>query len=146
MLATFAQFETSVREIVFNNAPPEMLFTFGISTPEDASGNQAGDLFKQDENFLLVETEILRVRRAGPSYFAPRRAWASISLGLLSKSTHNDIALLDQLENVASWFSDKTVGGVRYRQFEPLGNSPLMGFRAHDGIIHCDFELQAMKR
>lgn len=146
MLSTFADFQALIRDVVFSNAPAEMRFCFGLVNTEDASQNQAGDLFTQNGEFFIFEAETDRVGRAGPGHLSPRRVWATLSVTLASKETHDELELLRRLERVAGWFGDGTIGGVRFRQFVPLGSSSLMGFLAHDGVIGCDFEMTPMTR
>lgn len=146
MLSSFADFDRSVRDIVFENAPPDLKFCFSLATPIDVSANQAGDLFNQNEDFLLVETQIQGVRRAGVSWDAPRRIYADLTLSWVTKDVANDLEKLDALEEISRWFSEQTINGVRYRQLIPLGGFPLMGFMSYDGTLNCDFELRTAKR
>lgn len=146
MLSSFADFDRSVRDIVFENAPPDLKFCFSLASPNDVSANQAGDLFSQNEDFLLVETQIQGVRRAGVSWDAPRRIYADLTLSWVTKDVANDLEKLDALEEISRWFSEQTINGVRYRQLIPLGGFPLMGFMSYDGTLNCDFELRTAKR
>lgn len=143
MIETFTEFEKLVRDQVFENVDPSDLFAFSLAHPDDASANGAGDLFAQNQDFLLFESSIETVRRAGPGTASPRRAWGTLLIGVVTKKTHNRIAALSRLEEVAGWFGSKTIGGVRFRELLPVEPSPLMGFTSHDGVIHFDFELKA---
>lgn len=142
MLNGFADFSVLVRNIIVANATPELRYCFSVVNSEDASSNQSGSLFRQNEDFVLFETEIDRVSRAGPGVESPRRAWAEITIGIFTKDVSDPIGKLRLLEEIGGWFADKTVGGVRFRQFQPLGESTLMGFRTHDAVINCAFELK----
>ena len=146
MLNSFTDFEKSVRDTIFENASPDLRFCFSLSSPVDASANQAGDLFRQNGDFLLVETNIQSVRRAGVSWDAPRRIYADLTLSWVTKDVANDLEKLDALEEISRWFSEQTINGVRYRQLIPLGGFPLMGFMSYDGTLNCDFELRTAKR
>lgn len=146
MLESFADFEREVRGIIFSNATPEHRFCFGLEATEDASANNVGPLFNQNEDFLMFELFVDEVRRAGPGITSPRRAWATLTIGLMTKSTEDAIGYLDKLEQVAAWFADQTIGGIRFRQFVPRGSSAVMGFNSYDCTINCDFELKAMTR
>lgn len=146
MLESFAAFTRSVRDIVFENAGGDLLFCFSLSHPMDASSNQAGDLFKQNGDFLLVETTIRTSGRAGVGKEAPRRVTAEVGLAWLTKEQGNDIEKHEQLELVSRWFTEQTINGVRYRQLTPVGEFPLMGFMSYEGTINCNFELRTAKR
>ena len=146
MLESFADFERRVRGIIFQNAAADHLFCFGLEATEDASANNAGPLFSQNADFLMFELDVERVKRAGPGMECPRRAWATLTIGLMTKSTNDDIGYLDKLEQVAAWFADQTIGEIRFRQFVPRGSSAVMGFNSYDCTIDCDFELKAMTR
>lgn len=145
MIQSFVEFEKSFRSYVFSRVSVNDLFAFSVANPTDASDNQAGELFLQDQDFLLFETEIYSTRRAGPSTSAPRRARGTLTIGVVTKGLDNEIASLGRLEEVAEWFGDSTVGEVRYREFFPTGPSPLRGFTSYDGAIDFDFDLAPMR-
>lgn len=146
MIESFADFERRVRGMIFSNAPADMKFCFSLEATEDASANAAGPLFEQNDDFLMFEIDVDRVRRAGPGVHSPRRAWGTLTIGLITKTTEDSIGYLEKLEQVAAWFADQTIEGIRFRQFVPRGSSALMGFNSYDCTISCDFELQAMTR
>lgn len=145
MFSSFADFDIAIRNIVFGKADPDMLFSFDTDLVEDVSGNDAGELFKQNEDFWIFHYDVRRVRRAGPGHFSPRRAWVSLSISLATKEVGNSLQMLQALERVTPWFEGQTVSGIRFREFSPLPSYPLRGFEVHEGEINCEFELKAIK-
>lgn len=145
MFATFADFDKAIREIVFDNAPDDMRFSFDTDLVEDVGTLDSGQLFQQNEDFWIFHYEVRRVSRAGPGHFSPRRAWVSLSISLATKKVGNSLQMLQALERVTPWFEGQTVSGIRFREFSPLPSYPLRGFEILEGEINCEFELKAIK-
>lgn len=142
MLESLADFEVAVRDRVFDMAGTGYRFSFEATDAIDASDNDAGALFDQNEDFWLFEADIDDTGRAGPGASSPRRAWGSLSLTLFTKAPVNKVPALRELETVAGWFRDQTVGGIRFRSFLPVQPARIQGFTAYSGVITCAFELK----
>lgn len=140
MLDTMTQALAEIREIVFDNAPPTARFAFSFVEDEDVGSMQAGPLFDQNEDFLLFETEVSEVRRAGVSSASPTRCWGELAITLHSKNGLKEIRHRGDLESVATWFAEKTIRGIRFRTFTPLSTSRVNGFVAYGGVLNFDFE------
>lgn len=132
-----------VRSVLSSTLPVEGRICFSYLTPEDAGPAGLGDLFEQDLDFLMVEVNIDRVQRAGPSVVSPRRVWGHLELALHSKSIRDLDILATQLEAVADHFRETTLQGVRFRNFTPSGDIRDRGFTASTGVIPFDFETRA---
>ena len=132
-----------VRTEIFALMPAEGRICFSYLVPEDAGPAGLGDLFEQDLDFLMVEVNIDKVRRAGPSVVSPRRAWGHLELALHSKDRLNTYILATRLEAIADHFREETLQGVRFRDFTPSGDIRDRGFSAATGVIPFDFETRA---
>lgn len=132
-----------VRGELFSLMPQAGRICFGYDTPEDAGPNDLGDLFQQDQPFLMVEVVIDKVRRAGPGRHSPRRVRGNVALSNYSKDRLNTFTLATELESVADHFREETIGGVRFRDFTPTGEIRDRGFTASTGVIPFDFETRA---
>lgn len=142
MLNDAADFLTRTRDVVFANAPANMLFTFDQDEFVDMSAQQAGPLLRQDNDFWLFETEIDDTRRAGPSMVSPTRCYGSLLIKLYSKRPRDEVRGLRALEEVADWFADRTIQGIRFRTFLPLTTGKESGFTSYRGVITTDFEIR----
>ena len=129
------------REVVFENAPVGTRFAFGLADDTDAGDTAAGPLFKQDGDFYLFEFDVDTTRRAGPGVNSPTRCWGTLAISLQTKDQGREIRFMRQLEQVASWFAEKTVRDIRFRTFTPLPRSRLIGFTSYQGVINFDFEV-----
>lgn len=135
--------EKLFREHVFTNVSNDMLYAFDFDEGTDVSSNAAGVLLEQDQDFWLFEWHIEEVGRAGPGRNSPRRYWGTLDLSLLTKAPRDKVKFTGQLENVANWFQDETVSGIRFRTFMPTPAAPLKGFTSYSGVINFEFETPA---
>lgn len=133
---------STIRKIAIDNAAPTLRYAFDFTEDTDVGDTAAGPLFKQDQDFLLLETEVEQSERAGPSVASPLRYYGSLYVSVLSKSSGKDLTHLRNLEDFSAWYADKTIRGIRFRTFTPTGNPRLLGFTAYTGVINFDFEIQ----
>lgn len=133
---------SAIRKIAIDNAAPTLRYAFDFTEDTDVGDTAAGPLFKQDQDFLLLETEVEQSERAGPSVASPLRYYGSLYVSVLSKSSGKDLTHLRNLEDFSAWYADKTIRGIRFRTFTPTGNPRLLGFTAYTGVINFDFEIQ----
>jgi len=132
-----------IRTIVFDNAAPDLLFSFEWLSARDYSGQYAdGSLFDQNNPFMIFDASVDEVKRAGPSLASPTRAWGTLGITLHTKNTDDDLSNLRQLEVFSAWFAEKTVRDIRFRTFTPLGTSRAKGFLTFSGVLSFDFEIQ----
>lgn len=116
-------------------------FTFDEELKEDASAQGVqGNLLRQDHSFFEFIHTIMNSYRVGPSAVSPTRYVGDFYLIYYTKdpSTIKDVKLL---ESIANEFSEKTIGGIRFRTFTPLSKGIREGFTAYSGVINFDFEL-----
>lgn len=130
-----------IRETIFEHAAADLRFCFGLDDDTDAGLSGSGALFTQGRDFLMFESEILDAERAGPSSASPTRCYGALAITLFSKNPAKQITHRKQLEQIASWFSNKTLRSVRFRTFVPVSMSRLMGFASYAGVINFDFEM-----
>jgi hypothetical protein len=140
--AYIADAYAAIREIAISRADPTLRYAFDFTEDTDVGDTASGPLFKQDQDFLLLEAEVDQGGRAGPSIASPRRYFGSLFVSVLTKSSGKDLTHLRNLEDFSSWYADKTIRGIRFRTFTPTGNPRLLGFTAYTGVINFDFELQ----
>ena len=114
--------------------------TFDQDTMEDVTSRALGDLTRQDSSFIHFHVEMLNSRRVGPTQHAPTRYFADLYIGYFTKnpSTIKDVKLQEQ---IANWFAEQTIDGVRFRTFTPFPKSKEHGFTQYLGVIDFDFEL-----
>lgn len=139
-LASMIEAEKAVRDYIFTKVSNDMIYAFDFSEGDDVSSNAVGPLLEQDNDFWLFEWYIDRVGRAGPSIVSPRRYWGTLDISVFTKAPRDKVKFTGMLENVANWFQDETVSGVRFRTFSPTPAAPLKGFTAYSGVINFDFE------
>lgn len=133
--------EIAIRDTVFEMAPADLRFCFGLVDDTDAGSGAAGPLFKQNKEFCLFEAQIDDVGRAGPSVASPTRCFGSLAISVLSKDSAKEITNRRFLEQVSGWFTEKTIRGIRFRTFQPVSPTRLMGFTSYTGVINFDFEI-----
>lgn len=133
---------SAIRKIAIDNAAPTLRYAFDFTEDTDVGDTAAGPLFKQDQDFLLLETEVEQSERAGPSVASPLRYYGSLYVSAMTKTSGKDLTHLRNLEDFSAWYADKTIRGIRFRTFTPTGNPRLMGFTAYTGVINFDFEIQ----
>lgn len=133
---------SAIRKIAIDNAAPTLRYAFDFTEDTDVGDTASGPLFKQDQDFLLLEPEIEQSERAGPSIASPLRYYGALYVSVLTKSSGKDLTHLRNLEDFSAWYADKTIRGIRFRTFTPTGNPPLLGFTAYTGVINFDFEIQ----
>lgn len=132
--------EKLFRDYVYSKVSPEMLYAFDFAEGTDVSSNAVGALLEQDNDFWLFEWYIDDVGRAGPSRVSPRRYWGTLDISVFTKAPRDKVKFTGMLENVANWFQDETVSGIRFRTFLPTPAAPLKGFTSYSGVINFDFE------
>lgn len=132
--------EKLFRDYVYSKVSPEMLYAFDFAEGTDVSSNAVGALLEQDTDFWLFEWYIDDVGRAGPSRVSPRRYWGTLDISVFTKAPRDKVKFTGMLENVANWFQDETVSGIRFRTFLPTPAAPLKGFTSYSGVINFDFE------
>lgn len=140
MLDSLTDLEVRVRDYVLGRSGARRV-TFDVIEGIDCSSNVSGDLFKQDEDFLLFELNVDDVRRAGPGWVSPRRVHGALDISLFTKQPMDKLKYGRELEQVADWFQDQTISGIRFRSFVPTPAVPINGFTAYNGVINIDFEI-----
>lgn len=139
-LTSMVEAEKLFREYVFTKVSSDMLYAFDFNEGCDVSSNAVGTLQEQDKDFWLFEWIIEEVGRAGPSIASPRRYWGALDISLLTKAPRDKVKFTALLENVANWFQDETVSGIRFRTFMPIPAAPQRGFTSYSGVINFEFE------
>lgn len=129
-----------IRQILFENALDTDSFCFSLDVTDDAGKQGRGDLFRQDEDFFMVETEIDEVSRAGPGQYAPVRVWGRLDLSYYTMDRSNDLGAFARIEEIAGWWAGDTRHGIRFREFLPVTADALMGFQVYAGTIPFEFE------
>lgn len=137
-----ADAHAAIREIAIASAAPTLRYSFDFTEDTDVGDTASGPLFKQDQDFLLIEVSVDQSERAGPSVASPLRYYGSLFVSVMTKSSGKDLTHLRNLEDFSAWYADKTIRGIRFRTFTPTGNPRLMGFTAYTGVINFDFELK----
>lgn len=118
----------------------DLPFTMDINSYASMSPLKDGDLFRQNEPFLIIEPVFDNTFRVGPTVIAPTRHYCTLRITYLTKSP-DFFADKELLESVGNWFAEQTHEQVRFRTFTPYPVSKANGFTAYDGVIHFDFEL-----
>lgn len=131
-----------VRDQVLSNLWVGGRVCFSLFQPDDAGPLQAGNLFNQNLDFIMVEVMIDDVRRAGPGVLSPRRVWGGLELGHYTKDRLDPLLATRTLEQVGDWFREETIGGVRFRDFLPTGEVRDRGFQVQTATLPFQFETQ----
>lgn len=131
-----------VRERLFANLPAGMGLCFSLYQTTDAGPDQKGELFQQDDPFLMVETRIDEVRKAGPGVHSPNRVFGALEITLQSKDRLDMIGAHHLLEQAGNWFAQETIEGVRFREFIPTGDGRDRGFQTYAGTVVFEYETQ----
>lgn len=145
LVEDFPHIDIIIRDTVFAGASPEDKFTWDIGEPMDVSDNEVGHLFRQEDPFFLIETDISSVHRAGPGMDSRRRVQGALLISYLTKNQADRIVALTELGRMASLFGDSTIDGIRFRQYQPVGSTQMMGFMSYDSAIPFDLELRPMR-
>lgn len=141
MLSSMTEVEERIRNYVHSKVTPEMLYAFDLTECEDTSDNGAGVLVEQNKDFWLFEIVIDNGKRAGPGQHSPRRYYGSLDLAFFTKAARDKVKFTRMLEDVANWFQDQTIDGIRLRTFIPSSTVPIHGFTAYNGVINLEFEI-----
>lgn len=142
-LSSLTDLEVRFRNYVDGKVPSALLYAYNLEEGLDLSVNKAGDLFKQNKDFVLLELTIDRVRRAGPSRVSPTRVWGTLDLSIFTKGLRDKVKFAGQLEGMANWFQNETISGIRFREYEPSSVVPSHGFTSYNGMINFEFEIAA---
>lgn len=134
--------ERGIRKMLFDNIRPNDAFCFSLDTPIDASVNQLGDLFEQNDDFFILEVETDGVVPAGASKLSPRIMSGGIEIRYLSKNRMDDLGAKARLEEIGEWFAQQTVGGIHFYEYFHSGYGRLLGFQRYTGTIPFDCEIQ----
>lgn len=129
----------TMAERTVSDLPEDLRFTFDIETFGDFYGDFP-DLYKQNFPFLVFEPEILNSGRIGPARETATRYWCDLHISLLTKAPDR-ISDLEVMEQVAKWFQEQTLEGVRFRTYTPYPTRKDNGFTAYPGVISYDFEI-----
>lgn len=130
------------REIAFDHLWPGTGICFSLYQAEDAGPGSRGELFHQNADFLMLEVVIDDVRKSGPGVHSPNRVWGGIQLAYHTKDRLDAITPRFRLEEAGNWFSQKTLNGVRFREFVPTGDGRDRGFQWYSATIAFEFETQ----
>lgn len=120
---------------------PNEIYTFDLEEGIDASPEGVGAVFDQNENFWLLQFNIATGGRAGPGVVSPRRYWGELDLSVFVKGPRDRIRYTGMLENLAGWFRDQTIEGIRFRTFIPTPPAAIRGFTSYNGVINFEFEI-----
>lgn len=131
------------KTVVLENLDATLGVCFNLTQTMDASPKKAGDLFKQDEDFIMVETIIDDVMKTGPGIYTPNRVIGGIEITLHTKNSLNPDDYQSKLEDIGMWFAQKTIEGVRFREFVPTGDGRDGGFNTFSSSIAFQFETPA---
>lgn len=131
--------EVVVRNKALEKLAEDDLVTFDILTMADVKTG-TGDLTKQDQPFFQFHVQFNNSRRVGPGRSSPTRYYADLYFSYFTKEPNylRDVKLQ---EEVANWFAEQTIDGVRFRTFTPYPKSKDNGFTQYLGVIDFDFEL-----
>lgn len=139
-LAKVNDIHVQVRTQVFANLWAGVGVCFSYYQAEDAGPAGLGDLFLQNDDFLMVEVIIDQVVKSGPGIHSPNRVFGAIELTLLSKDRLDMVGAQRRLEEAGDWFAQETIDGVRYREFIPTGDGRDRGFQSHAGTVAFEYE------
>jgi len=141
MLSSAMACEKVIREYVRSRIAAGVPYAYEMEEGLDLSELGVGELFKQSMDFWLFEVSYEAVRRAGPGHEAPRRYWGTLDLSLFTQAPRDKVRYGTQLEEVANWFQDSTINGIRFRSFVPTPAVPIRGFTSYNGVINFEFEI-----
>lgn len=138
MKYTLEEVELVVQNTVFDNCVEP--FTFDCNEFLDMSPSAHGRLLSTNHDFYVFELVPLQSFRVGPTKIAPTRYRYELHFSLYTKQ---DQAIPGRraVAEVASWFEERTIDGVRFRTYTPYPSSKDAGFTVHSGVIPFDFEL-----
>lgn len=142
MYDSITEVRRAIREIVFANLLADDSVCFDLEITDDAGPVGRGDLFEQDHEFFMVETVIDETRPAGPGVTSPTRVWGAVDLRFLTKSGLDELGAHQRLEDVGGWFADKTIEGIRFRQFLPTDKGRLLGFIRYAATVPFECEIK----
>lgn len=140
-LSSQTELEIRFRNYVDGKVSTQTRYAYDLAEGLDLSDNKSGDLFKQNNDFVLFELGITDVRRAGPSVVSPTRVWGTLDLSLFTKATRDKVTFGGELEAFANWFQNETISGIRFREYVPTSVVPLHGFTSYNGVINFEFEI-----
>lgn len=129
-----------VRDRLFANLWPGTGLCFSLYKTKDAGPNQLGELFHQDQPFLMVEVRIDDVTSASPGSHTPRRVLGALEITYHSKSSLDATGAHHLLEQSGNWFAQDTIEGVRFREFIPTGTGRDQGFQFYSGTIVFEYK------
>lgn len=141
MPESLTDMEVRLRSYIDSKVTPQMLYAFDFVEGWDCSQNEAGLLIEQNLDFYMFETVIDRTGRAGPSWVSPGRAWGALDISIFTKAPRDKVKYTRLLEEVAGWFMDETVDGIRFRSYLPTPPAPVNGFTSYNGVINFQFEI-----
>lgn len=139
-LETVNDIHRVVRDPLFLNLWPGTGVCFGLHQPYDAGPEQMGELFSQDNPFLMVEVRIDDVRKSGPGVHTPNRVFGGLEISYHSKDRLDMIGAHNLLEQAGNWYAQKTIEGVRFREFIPTGDGRDRGFQFYSGTVVFEYE------
>lgn len=142
-LSSLTELDIRFRNYADDKFPPEALYAYNLEEGLDLSLNNAGELFQQNKDFILLELSIDQVRRAGPSRVSPTRVWGTLDLSIFTKGQRDKVKFGSQLEVMANWFQNETISGIRFREYQPSSVVPSHGFTSYSGLINFEFEIVA---
>lgn len=119
---------------------PDYSYSFDPLEAMDMSSKAKGPLHNQNSDFLYFEHTLIRSFRVGPTKVAPTRYQGELYISYMTKKPFslNNVKIIEQ---VANWFSEQTVDGIRFRTFTPYPVGKDRGFTTYQGVVPFDFEL-----
>lgn len=133
-------YEKVIRSTIYNTVSADVLFSFDEISGEDASQNSVGELYRQEQDFFTIGTEVTVTKKSSPVSGTPIRAFGSLYVNFLTKETGADITSKTKLELFCRMFSNKVVDGVRFTPFTPSDTVQILGFTQYSGFINFNFE------
>lgn len=131
-----------VRDVVFDNLGGDMGLCFSPYQTTDAGPRGLGNLFHQDDPFLMVEVRVDDVEKIGPGVHTLNRVHGALEITYHTKDMLDDIGASQYLEDVGNWFAQKTIDGIVYREYIPTGDGRDRGFQTYAGTVVFQFETQ----
>lgn len=129
-----------IRDRVFSNLWPDTGISFDLNQAHDAGPEQFGELFNQNKQFMVVEVRIDEVVKSGPGVHSPNRVYGALELSYQTKDRLDMVGANHLLEKAGNWFAQKTIDGVRFREFIPTGSGHDMGFQFYSGTVIFEYE------
>lgn len=139
-LANVNDIHRVVREKAFEMLPAGTGLCFSLYQPFDAGPEQLGELFDQNNNFLMIEVRIDDVVKSGPGKYTLNRVFGALEIAYHSKDRLDMIGAHHLLETTGKWYAQKTIDGVRFREFVPTGDGGDRGFQVYSCTVIFDFE------